>query len=206
MTEHYFTELPESAHKPLTFQAQYRGHTLQFQTDSGVFSRTEVDKGSDALLRQLPEKIDGDVLDMGCGYGTIGLSLKKANPRCTLTMVDINARAVELARKNAEANGIDAEILLGDGFAAVAARTFDLIVTNPPIRAGKQVIYLMFEDAAKALKPEGTFVLVVRKQQGAPSAAAHLRSLFQTVDILAKKGGFWVMRCLGSRHKEERNE
>ncbi|MBE0600961.1 MAG: methyltransferase, partial [Firmicutes bacterium] len=119
MTEHYYTELPESGHKPLSFQAEYRGHTLTFQTDSGVFSRTELDKGSAALLAALPDNIMGDVLDMGCGYGAIGLCLKKHNPGCRLTMADVNARAAALAGQNAKANGLEATVIQGDGFAAV---------------------------------------------------------------------------------------
>ncbi len=203
MTEHYFTESPESGHKPLSFQTQYRSQTLTFHTDSGVFSRTELDKGSEALLLMLPETITGDVLDMGCGYGAIGLSLQKANPGCRLTMVDVNARAAALAEQNAAENGLDATVLQGDGFAAVADRRFDLIVTNPPIRAGKQVIYRMFADAAKALNAGGTFMLVVRKQQGAPSAVQYLQTLFASVDILTKKGGFWVIRCENPRNGTE---
>jgi 16S rRNA (guanine1207-N2)-methyltransferase len=198
MAEHYFTEAPESAHKPLRFQADYRGHRLNFQTDSGVFSRTGLDKGSAALLAMLPETVTGDVLDMGCGYGAIGICLKKHSPLCRLTMTDINERAVALARLNAEANGMEADILQGDGFAAVRDGKFDLIVLNPPIRAGKQVVYGMFQDAAGALKKHGAFVLVIRKQQGAPTAAQQLRGLFGTVDILSRKGGFWVIRCENS--------
>jgi 16S rRNA (guanine1207-N2)-methyltransferase len=198
MTEHYFTETPESSHKPLRFQATYRSHTLNFQTDSGVFSRTEIDKGSAALLQQIPEILSGEVLDMGCGYGAIGLCLKRHSPGCRLTMTDINARAVALARANAAANGIDADVLQGDGFAAVPSRKFGLIVMNPPIRAGKQVVYRMFADAANALTEHGAFMLVVRKQQGASSAVAYLQTLFGTVEILARKGGFWVVRCEGS--------
>ncbi len=199
MADHYFTETPESPHKPLRFQAEYRGHVLTFQTDSGVFSRTEIDRGSRALLDALPDHITGGVLDMGCGYGALGVCLKKHNPDCTLTMADINERAVRLAAENAAQNSVDAEILQTNGFAALAGRRFDLIVTNPPIRAGKPVIYGMFADAAHALRDHGTLTLVIRKQQGAPSAAAFLETLFQTVEILCKKGGYWVLRCENSR-------
>ncbi len=195
MADHYFTQTPESEHKPRTVDTLYRGHSLTFHTDSGVFSRTEIDKGSAVLLHMLPQTITGDVLDMGCGYGAIGVSLQKANPGTTLTMVDINDRAVALAQTNAKENGVSATVLQGDGFAAVKDQSFDLIVTNPPIRAGKQVIYRMFADAAKALRAGGQFILVIRKQQGAPSALNYLKTLFATVETVAKKGGFWVIRC-----------
>lgn len=199
MAEHYFTKTPESAHKPLRLQAEYRGHVLSFQTDSGVFSRTEVDKGSRALLAALPERIAGDVLDMGCGYGALGVCLKKNNPDCRLTMADINERAVALAAENAAKNGLDAEVLQSDGFGALAGRKFDWIVTNPPIRAGKQVVYQLFADAAAALNAQGKFMLVIRKQQGAPSAVTALQALFQSVNVLEKKGGYWVLCCTNGK-------
>lgn len=199
MADHYFTETPESPHKPMRFQTEYRGHTLTFQTDSGVFSRTEIDKGSRTLLDAIPDAIAGDVLDMGCGYGALGVCLKKHNPDCRLTMADINERAVRLAADNAAQNSVDAETIQTNGFAALNGRKFDLIVTNPPIRAGKPVIYGMFADAAHALKAHGALTLVIRKQQGAPSAAAYLQTLFQTVEVLCKKGGYWVLRCESSR-------
>ena len=195
MAEHYFSETPESPHRPMRFQAEYRGHTLMFQTDSGVFSRTEIDRGTRTLLNALPDGITGDVLDMGCGYGALGVCLKKHNPDCRLTMADINERAVRLARKNAEQNGAEADVIQSNGFAALAGKRYDLIMTNPPIRAGKPVIYAMFSDAANVLKENGSLMLVIRKQQGAPSAIAYLKTLFQTVDVLCKKGGYWVICC-----------
>jgi 16S rRNA (guanine1207-N2)-methyltransferase len=195
MADHYYTKTPESPHRPLRFQAEYRGQPLTFQTDSGVFSRTEIDKGTRILLTALPEPVSGDVLDMGCGYGALGICLKKHSPGCRLTMADVNTRAVALAAQNAAINGVDAETLQSDGFAALENRRFDLIATNPPIRAGKQVIYKMFADAATALRERGAFWLVIRKQQGAPSAVATLNMLFGTVVVLEKKGGYWVIRC-----------
>ncbi|HPS82549.1 MAG TPA: methyltransferase, partial [Candidatus Limiplasma sp.] len=180
---------------PTSFETHYRGQTLRFETDRGVFSRLEMDRGTEVLLDALPEGIGGRVLDMGCGYGALGVSLGKANPTCALTMVDINERAVSLARENAKRNGVAAETLVSDGYAALAGRVFDLIVTNPPIRAGKRVIYRMFADGAAALAEGGAMVLVIRKQQGAPSAKAYLETLFKRVQVTDRSGGFWVLRC-----------
>ena len=109
MTDHYFTPAPQSEHKPAQFETSYRGHTLLFETDSGVFSRLALDRGTAILLDALPEKLAGAALDMGCGYGALGVSLAKANPDCTLTMADINERAVTLAGDNAARNGIKAK-------------------------------------------------------------------------------------------------
>ena len=195
MPDYYFTALPQSEHKPASFTHTYRGHTLQFATDSGVFSRLELDKGTDTLLNALPQTITGRVLDMGCGYGALGVSLAKANPDCVLTMADINERAVMLAKQNAEHNGVAAETMVSDGYSGLQGRAFDLIVTNPPIRAGKRVIYRMFADGAATLAAGGAMVLVIRKQQGAPSAKTYLETLFQQVEIIERSGGFWVLRC-----------
>ncbi|HNW86636.1 MAG TPA: methyltransferase [Candidatus Limiplasma sp.] len=195
MPDHYFTPLPQSEHKPASYAFTYRGCALTFETDSGVFSRLEMDKGTETLLGALPTSVAGRVLDMGCGYGALGVCLARANPDCVLTMVDINERAVSLARENAKRNGVAAETLVSDGYAALAGRVFDLIVTNPPIRAGKRVIYRMFADGAAALAEGGAMVLVIRKQQGAPSAKAYLETLFKRVQVTDRSGGFWVLRC-----------
>lgn len=195
MADHYFTASPQSGHKPASFETSYRGHTLLFETDSGVFSRLELDRGTEVLLNALPETVTGRVLDMGCGYGALGVSVAKANHGCTLTMADINERAVSLAAENAKRNGVEAETLQSDGFVKLAGRTFDLIATNPPIRAGKQVIYRLFADGAKALAEGGAMILVIRKQQGAPSAKTYLETLFGQVRIIERSGGFWVLWC-----------
>ena len=195
MTDHYFTPLPQSEHKPARLAFSYRGHALVFDTDSGVFSRLEVDKGSQLLLATLPESMNGRVLDMGCGYGALGLSVAKACPGCRLLLADINERAVALAKANAKANGLRVQALVSDGFTALVDRRFDFILLNPPIRAGKPVIYGMFADAARCLAPQGELWLVIRKQQGAPSAMEYLRGLFSQVQDVEKKGGYWILRC-----------
>jgi 16S rRNA (guanine1207-N2)-methyltransferase len=195
MADHYFSPAPQSEHNPSRFTTAYRGHTLLFDTDSGVFSRLALDRGTAILLDALPVPVSGDVLDMGCGYGALGVSLAAANSGARLTMADINERAVALAQHNARQNGVAAEALLSDGFAALAGRTFDWVVTNPPIRAGKRVLYRMFADGACALRAGGAMVLVIRKQQGAPSAKAYLETLYRQVTLLAREAGYWVLRC-----------
>lgn len=195
MPDHYYTKNPQSEHRPSVVQFRYRGHALAFETDSGVFSRTALDRGTELLLDALPETLQGTVLDMGCGYGALGVSLAKAHPGCSLTMADINERAVSLAKENAGRNGVASETLQSDGYEALAGRSFDLIVTNPPIRAGKKVIYRMFADGALSLGPGGVMMLVVRKQQGAPSAKTYLETLFAEVAVICRDAGYWIFRC-----------
>ena len=193
--DHYYTSAPTSAHKTAYVDMEYRGHALRFETDSGVFSRTELDRGTEVLLDALPETVSGSVLDMGCGWGVIGVAIGKHWPDTVITMADINQRACDLSRKNAAAAGVEATVIESDGYEKVLGHTYDLILQNPPIRAGKAVIYKMFADASVCLHADGELWLVIRKQQGAPSAIAYLKTLFEDVDTVEKKSGFWIIRC-----------
>lgn len=201
MSEQYYTQDPTCASRPVPCAFDYRGQTLQFMTDAGVFSKGELDAGTRLLLDALPP-LTGDVLDLGCGWGAIGVSVKRANPSCEVVMADVNRRALELSRENAARNGAAVTCVESDGMAALSDRRFDAVVTNPPIRAGKQVIYKMFADAAHALREGGVLYLVIRKQQGAESCMKYLRTLYHEVDKIAKSGGFWVLRA-ASPIKEE---
>ena len=111
-------------------------------------------------------------------------------------MADVNTRALELSRENAKLNRAGVTCVESDGMAALQDRTFDAVVTNPPIRAGKQVIYGMFADAAKSLNPGGALYLVIRKQQGAESAVKYLQTIFGSVEKLDTSGGFWVIKAM----------
>ena len=110
-------------------------------------------------------------------------------------MADVNERALGLAVRNTAANGMHAEALLSDGFERVEG-LFDAVITNPPIRAGKAVIYKMFEDARAHLVPGGALYLVIRKQQGAPSALKFLKGLYESAEVVSRDGGYWVIRCV----------
>ena len=201
MNDHYFSASPASGHQYQTAEWTYRGHVLRFTTDAGVFSKGEVDFGTATLLKALPEEMAGRVLDLGCGWGAVGMSVGKAFPECEIVMSDVNQRALELSEKNAKANGVPAQIVASDGLASVPG-TFDYIITNPPIRAGKQVIYKMFADSAERLNENGQLYLVIRKQQGAESALKYLKTIFNEVDTVEKSGGFWVIRCQGGKRDE----
>lgn len=195
MNDHYYTAAPQSGHRYAACVYSYRGTELTFTTDAGVFSRGEVDFGTDVLLRALPDPLTGDILDVGCGWGAIGVTVGKKYPACRVTMTDVNERAAELALANAKSNGVDARVLTGDSLMPVGDRRFDWILTNPPIRAGKQVIYGIFAAAKEHLTPGGEMYLVIRRQQGADSAVKYLKSLFGDVQTIEKSGGFHVIRC-----------
>ena len=201
MNDHYYSADPASGHKYQTAEWTYRGHALRFTTDAGVFSKGEVDYGTQVLLKALPEEMNGRILDLGCGWGAVGVSVGKIHPGCDIMMSDVNRRALKLSEKNAKANGVSVQIVESDGLENVPGY-FDYIITNPPIRAGKQVIYKMFSDSAKKLAANGQLYLVIRKQQGAESALKYLKTIFSEVDTIEKNGGFWVIRCGGGKQHE----
>ena len=195
MNDHYYTRDPASESRPAECAYEYRGIRLTFRTDAGVFSRGEVDTGTDLLLKALPEEMSGDILDLGCGWGVIGISVARKWPDTRVTLADINRRALDLSRENAKRNRADVACEESDGMEAFEGRQFDYVITNPPIRAGKQVIYRMFADAAKSLRPGGALYLVIRKQQGAESCMKYLQTLFSSVEKVSKSGGFWVLKA-----------
>ena len=203
MNDQYYTADPSSESRPVPCAFPYRGHGLNFMTDAGVFSKGELDTGSRLLLDALPD-LSGDVLDLGCGWGAIGVAIARANRDARVVMADVNHRALDLCRANCSRNGVTAEVIESDGMAAVLGRRFDAIVTNPPIRAGKQVIYRMFADAAVSLKAGGALYLVIRKQQGAESCVKYLKTLYREVEKLDKSAGFWVLKA--SEPKEDTND
>ena len=194
MNDHYYTEHPASDHAERTVRLTALGNALTFTTDAGVFSRDGLDRGTEALLEALPEPMTGRVLDLGCGWGPVGVALGRRYPALEIVMTDINQRAADLARRNLAANGVRAEVAQGDGFEHVTGR-FDAIVTNPPIRAGKAVIYGLFDRARDFLVPGGALYIVIRKQQGAPSALKYLRGIYAGAEVIARSGGFHVMRA-----------
>ena len=194
MPEHYYTSTPTSAHEARSFRAVFAGRVLAFDTDAGVFSKQHVDPGSELLCGALPDDLSGDVLDMGCGWGAMTVLTLARFPKLNVTMADVNERALSLAVANVEKNHMQARAVLSDGFERIEGM-FDAVITNPPIRAGKAVIYKMFEDAKAHLKPGGMLVLVIRKQQGAPSALKFLKTLYRKAEVIARDGGYWIIRC-----------
>ena len=197
MNDHYYTRDPQSASRPAECEFTYRGIRLTFRTDAGVFSRGEVDTGTQVLLEALPEEMHGEILDLGCGWGVIGISIARKWPETRVTMADVNTQALELSRENAKRNRAEVICAESDGMEAFRGKAFDAVVTNPPIRAGKQVIYRMFADAAEALKPDGALYLVIRKQQGAESCIRYLQTIYASVEKLDRSGGFWVLKASG---------
>lgn len=199
MGEHYYSEKPSSAHATRTFAHEYKGRTMQFETDAGVFSKAHVDRGTALLQEALPRTFKGRTLDLGCGWGALGVWMAAQWPAAQVILSDINERAVALAKKNVARNDLHATVYQSDGFASIEG-TFDLIATNPPIRAGKALIYRLYEESIARLDHSGALYVVIRKQQGAESTLAFLREHMADVQVVERGGGFWVIR--GNRNNE----
>ena len=137
MQDQYFSSDPASKSRPVSYTYEFRGRTFTFKTDAGVFSKGETDFGTDLLLNSLP-RLSGRTLDLGCGFGVIGICLAATDP-VEMVISDVNRRALDLARENAESNHAEAEVVESDGFSCLTG-SFRHIITNPPIRTGKQVI------------------------------------------------------------------
>ena len=153
-----------------------------------------MDPGTLLLASSLPGDLTGRALDLGCGWGALSVLMLDRFPSLCVVMSDVNSRALALAEQNVQANGMRADAVLSDGLGGVVGM-FDVIVTNPPIRAGKQVIYRMFADSRQRLRPGGRLFLVIRKQQGAPSALKYLRTLFTSAEVIARDAGYWILQC-----------
>jgi len=198
MSEHYYSNKPQVESKPRQFKFTLRESVFVFETDAGVFSKSEVDFGSRVLIDifEMPNP-DGVVLDVGCGYGPIGLSIAKAYPERTVYMMDINERAVALSRKNAEVNGIqNVRIFESDGLLVVAKDVqVAAVLTNPPIRAGKETIFRFYDEAYERLVESGELWVVIQKKQGAPSTVSKLEEKFSGVEVVEKKKGYWIIRA-----------
>ncbi|TKC14265.1 class I SAM-dependent methyltransferase [Robertmurraya kyonggiensis] len=196
MSEHYYSREQKVESNPTYWDFTLRNHKLKFKTDNGVFSKREVDFGSRLLVEtfEVPE-VEGDLLDVGCGYGPIGLSIAKDTGR-DVHMVDVNERALSLAKENAELNNIsDVSIYESNCLDQVKHKEFAAILTNPPIRAGKKVVHQIFEQSFSYLKDQGELWVVIQKKQGAPSAIEKITELFGGVETVEKKKGYFILRA-----------
>jgi len=190
MAKMYFAENPDAEHDIHELKVQLLGQKMTFLTDAGVFSKKMIDYGSQALLKCLDFHKQESVLDVGCGYGTLGLTLVKAK-EVEATLVDINQRALDLARQNAERNQVLATIFQSNLYQNVEGR-FHHIISNPPIRAGKQVVHEVITGSYTHLLDGGDLTIVIQKKQGAPSAKAKMEEVFGNCEILKK--GYYILR------------
>ncbi|AST84719.1 MULTISPECIES: class I SAM-dependent methyltransferase [Latilactobacillus] len=198
MTDYYYSKNPEVEHAEKNWTFELRGFNFKFTTDNGVFSKNTVDYGSRALLDavDLSETPAGPILDMGCGYGPIGMTLAKLAPERQIDMVDVNERALGLAQKNCDLNQIQNVAIFESAEYQNVTAQYAAILTNPPIRAGKAVVQNILKGAYDHLLPDGELDVVIQKKQGAPSAKQLMADTFGNVQIIHKDKGYYILQSI----------
>ncbi|MCI8460521.1 MAG: class I SAM-dependent methyltransferase [Bacilli bacterium] len=190
----YFSneKLPSNVKKHKEF---ILGVEYSFFTDNGVFSKDGLDFGSRFLLECIPiEEVGANILDVGCGYGVLGIVLNKMT-NASVDMVDVNLRAMHLASRNISENHCkNIRVFESNCYSNVTSK-YSCIVTNPPIRAGKKIVYEILMGASNYLEKNGALFLVIRKEQGAKSLISDLKKIYN-VEVLGRKKGFFIIRCV----------
>lgn len=195
-TSHYFSPAPPVASSGRVVQLRDRGRAFQFRTAAGVFARRGVDRGSRLLLETVDPSGAQSMLDLGCGYGVLGIVMAARAPQARVVLVDVNPRAVALAKENVTLNRVgNADVRCGDGCAAVAGETFDLVLFNPPIRAGRDVVLRLLREAHGCLARHGRLYLVARTQQGARTLGRLAGTIFASAAEVGRGGGFRVFEA-----------
>ncbi len=198
---HYFKDDPNLASNIKEIKFEVNGIIMNLFTDNGVFSKGKVDEGSLAFLKVLlPLDLGKNILDLGCGYGTLGLTLAVAKKEARVTLADINPRALNMCKRNAELHNLSnrVTILQSDIYEKIEG-PYDSIVVNPPIRAGKTVTYRMYEEAKQYLIDGGSLYIVIRKAQGAESASKYIETIFGNVTLLKREKGYYIYRATKSK-------
>lgn len=206
MVDHYYTDHPTGASDPRDLEATVRGCRLRLTVDRGVFSRRGIDFGSRLLAETIVVQGGDRLLDLGCGYGVVGIALACDEPGLQVVAADVNERAVSLAHRNIAANGLAGRMaaVCADGAREVApGLVFDVIALNPPVRAGKAVVWRLYGEAAARLAVRGALWVVIQKKQGADSTRRRLEELFAEVAVVRRDGGYRVFRATAPRESRE---
>lgn len=196
MNHYYSKQQDKIASEEKTFTFKFKEILFKFTTDHGVFCKDYIDFGSQVLIKAYqPNTIDAPILDMGCGYGPIGVILSKVYQK-NVHMFDINERAVTLANKNAKQNGANAIAVQSDLYDNVKFSQYATCVTNPPIRAGKKVVFAIYDGAFDHLVEGGDLYVVIQKKQGALSSKVYLTEKFGNCEIISKDRGYFILYCV----------
>jgi len=192
---HYYTDNKDLKTNRKEFTYYFDDEVFRFTTDNGVFSKGNIDYGSYVLIKSVYQRHLGDsLLDLGCGYGPIGIIMKRFNNDLNVEMVDVNSRATELALLNCQNNRVNIRVCLCEDILTLDHK-FDTILLNPPIRAGKSVIYGLYEKSKMILNENGCLYIVIQKKQGAQSSKSKLETLFNCVKVIEKDGGYQVIEA-----------
>lgn len=192
--DHYFTNNENLKSEIKTINYEYNGYSFSFFSDNGVFSKNHIDYGSRLLVETFLKNNEtkGKVLDVGCGYGFMGIVISKILDT-PVTMIDVNKRAIHLTKRNIDSMKVNAEALISNAYENITDK-YDAIITNPPVRAGKSVLLDILQNAQNHLKDDGQLWYVLRKDQGAKSMEKLLKDIYN-IEIVCKSKGFYVYLC-----------
>ncbi len=193
---HYYDKEVNLKSERKSFNFLFNNKKFEFMTDNGVFSKGYIDFGTQQMLNNFTESnLEGPILDMCCGYGVVGIILKKFTSS-DIYMTDVNERAVELSKNNAKINKVDVSIYSGNLFDSLPNIKFKNILVNPPIRAGKEIVFKIYEGSYDRLLAGGELYVVIQKKQGAPSTIKKLEELFSEVTIIAREKGYYIINAV----------
>lgn len=195
--EHYFIDKTHNASDYFDYRDSILGHDLILKSCDSVFSKDRIDDGTRALLNAVDryfEDMAGDVLDFGCGVGVVGITLKKHFKNISVTMCDINATCVRLSKENCDKNNVACNVIESDLYSNVGV--FDHIITNPPIKVGKAILFAVVSEGYNHLNSGGDITLVIRKSHGEESMKKHMQNIFGNVKILARDKGYYILHSV----------
>ncbi len=193
-SEHYFSESPTSDTKFGLVKTCLRGIRFEFLTASSVFSVKRVDAGTRVLIENMILPPNGYVLDIGCGYGPVGIVAARINPCLHVVLTDVNRRAIQLARQNVERNSLtNIEVRQGSLYAPVADFCFDAVLSNPPISAGKETVENLVRNAPTIMKRGGSFQMVIQSKIGKKTFPLMFSQAFGNCSVLAIEGGYRIL-------------
>ena len=194
MSNQYFDNNPNVISSPFYIDFYYFNHKLTFKSDNGVFSKHSIDFGTRLLLKNVSVKEGFKVLDMGCGIGVMGISLAKMYPTIYVDMVDVNLRAIALAKENSLSNKTPNTNIFESSTYQNVSQKYDLIVTNPPIRAGKSVVHDIVLNGKNHLTNDGKILVVIQKKQGAESCLKAMKEVYSKVEVIDKDKGYLIIK------------
>ena len=197
MASHYYSKNQDDLESnPSFYQFNFKGESFKFKTDNGVFSKDYIDYGSFAMLKEFkPNNIDLPILDMGSGYGPIGIVVSRLYNK-HVVMAEINERAYNLSLENIKNNNADCEAYNSNLFEKIEGFKFSSVITNPPIRAGKAIVLSIYDGAYKQLEVDGELWVVIQKKQGAPSSKEYLEKLFGNCEIINRDKGYYILKSI----------
>jgi 16S rRNA (guanine1207-N2)-methyltransferase len=192
--DYYFSAEPTSKERFGLVRTALCGRSFEFLTASSVFSKRRIDPGTRLLIESMALPKMGSVLDIGCGYGAVGIVAASLNSKLNVVMTDVNARAVRLAKKNLELNNIaNAEVRYGFLYEPVEDLMFNCVLSNPPVSAGMNTVRDIVKGAAKVMTDKAAFQMVIRSKIGAKTLPCLFREVFGNCSVLARESGFRVL-------------